>query len=112
MRCPGCGAGYRKGTLVMLLDPNARKAERRRVCPTCAGGGLTVVAVSQAPVVKKVSLDPTLDGVQKVVRQLATYARAATASAKAEVQGSADAALHWGRAEGFEGAIQLLKGGK
>lgn len=55
-KCPACGKGARKWTLVFLLGakhPRGRMGYKGSfVCAACADGGVTVVSPSLAPVVE------------------------------------------------------------
>jgi len=112
--CPGCGQSYRKGSTVLLLTDPPRNA---RVCASCRRRGVFLVAPTVAPIYKVVG---TRGGVvDAAIRQLRTYARAASAASSAAEgvetpAGSGrhahpQAAHHLGRAEAFEGAIALLQ---
>jgi hypothetical protein len=113
MSCPACGNAFRKGTTVLLLEPNAPR--RARVCSSCARRGLLVVSPVLAPVVKATREVESI--VPEAIRQLRAYARASEAHVKGTagpgrggVDRSPNAKAHFtGRAEAFEGAIQLLQ---
>lgn len=107
MSCPGCGGAFRKGTTVLLLGEAG--AERKRVCPKCAGAGLTVVAVKQPTIVKQNVFTGGASYNADVIRTLTTYAKLARLGAR---PGEPMQEFQAGRAEGFEGAIELLKGRK
>ncbi len=112
-RCRACGKEYRKGTLVTLLTPGGKAgAEGARVCSGCARGGVLLVAPRVAVPAKRDAVSkehPLALHIAAVTRQLRTYARAANAAVASEVGGSPEACHHAGRAEAFEGAIELLK---
>ena len=123
MKCPGCDADARKGTLVLLLDPRSGKHKRQRVCPRCVRRAVLVAAPLQTPIVKGLKVKPAASGdVDRAIRMLTTYGKAARASELREHEaalkhGDVDAraentAYHRGRAEGFEGALELLRGPK
>ena len=118
MICPGCERTCRIGTLVTLIDPVDRTAERRRVCKRGATGGLIVVAPRQTPIVRGLkTLSRRGDAVAQAIRMLTTYARAALEESKRrESMGTAEELLQAeyqrGRGEGFEAAIELLRGPK
>ncbi|MFI4978314.1 MAG: hypothetical protein ACHQC8_06560 [Solirubrobacterales bacterium] len=105
--CPACGKSYRKGRLAVLLThENAGTAtESRRVCLPCAKGGITLVGLRLAPVVKQAAARP--EGYARALRLLQAYARAARAAA-ADV-GPEVGEFASGRAEAYEGAIEVLK---
>jgi len=100
-RCKACGSDYRKGVLAFLLSPGGLKGAR--VCQSCASGGVLLVAPKLAPVVQKKTVRS--DGVERAIRMLRTYAKAA------ETMGGedSDGIYQRGRAVGFEGAIEVLK---
>jgi hypothetical protein len=112
-RCRACGKEYRKGVLATLLTPGGKAgAEGARVCSGCARGGVLLVAPRVAAPAKRDAVDkehPLAVHIVTVTRQLRVYARAANVAAASEVGGSPEACHHAGRAEAFEGAIELLK---
>jgi|SRR5579864_7328652 len=95
-RCKACGSDYRKGVLAFLLTPGGLKGAR--VCQSCASGGVLLVVPKLGPVVRKKEVRS--DGVERAIRMLRTYAKAAEADGSSRMSG---------RAEGFEGAIEVLK---
>jgi hypothetical protein len=97
-KCKGCGKEFRRGSLAFLLTVDGIKGAR--LCQTCVAGGVTIVAPKLGPVVRQV-VGNDKEQVDKVLRQLRTYARVASAGAASAYQ--------LGRAEGFEGAIELIK---
>jgi len=88
-----------------LLTPGGLKGAR--VCQSCAGGGVLIVAPTVAPVVKVATKKD--DGVARALRMLRTYAAASNAGASSGSETSYNAHYQRGRAEGFEGAIEVLK---
>jgi len=111
MKCPGCGGGYRKGTIVLLLDPKTATVERKRVCPTCVRNGFSVAAVQQPTIVKENVFTGGAAYNAEVIGQLRVLARAANLMSKTDpIKLDPTAVMfHQGRAEGFEGAIELLR---
>lgn len=103
-RCKGCGKEFRKGVLAFLLTPKGLTGAR--VCQACASGGVLLVAPRVAPVVQNKTVRS--DGVKRALRMLRTYANVSRhhAGMNGGIGRDAHAA---GRAEGFEGAIELLK---
>jgi hypothetical protein len=104
--CKGCGGSYRKGTRVLLVLPSGTQ-ERALVCPKCAGKGLTVCAVRQAPVVKqevKGDVDKTLNAAIRQLRVLMAAANAVACGNDREMEFEQS-----GKAQGYEGAIVVLK---
>jgi hypothetical protein len=102
--CPACGNSYRTGTTVLLLDPAFGSAGvRKRVCSSCANGGVVVVAPRLQPVKReKVIKPPQYD---LIINQMRVLMRAANASASYDGQKE-----HFtGRAEGLEAAIEIVK---
>lgn len=99
-KCPAHGGEFRKGVLVTLLVPG-KGLRGARVCQDCANGGMTVVAPSVAPVVSQKVARP--DGYERALRQLQVLARSARSMAVT------DSDFYSGRAEGFEGAIEVIK---
>ena len=117
--CPACERTCRTGTLVTLLDPVARTSERKKVCSRCgATSGIVVVSPRQTPIVRDLKATARRDrAVDQVIRMLTTYARAALEESKRrESMGTAkellQAEYQRGRGEGFEAAIELLRGPK
>jgi hypothetical protein len=108
-RCPGCSQQYRKGTIVALIEPSG--VRNARVCDKCARGGLCVVAPRVARVGKAPAAVRSADTTE-IVRALTTYAKLARSEAKGAHHTEATTSHLLGRAEGFEGAIELLKGRK
>jgi hypothetical protein len=109
-RCKACGSDYRKGVLAFLLSPGGLRGAR--VCQSCASGGVLLVAPKLGPVVQKKAVRS--DGVERAIRMLRTYAAASRDAAKANLHSESVAdermrQAHAGRAEGFEGAIEVLK---
>ncbi len=98
-RCKACGNEFRKGVLAFLLAPSGLRGAR--VCQTCAAGGVLIVAPKLGPLVQKKEVRS--DGVERAVRQLRTMTRASTLGM------NADSDFQRGRAEGLEGAIEVLK---
>lgn len=92
-RCNGCGKDHRIGVMVFLLIDGSLKGAR--VCQSCASGGVLLVAPKLAPVVKQAA--PRPEGLDRAIRMLRTYAKAAEAN-------GAQA-----RASGFEGAIECIR---
>jgi hypothetical protein len=99
-RCKGCGKEYRKGVLAFLLGPEGLKGAR--VCQACASGGVLLVAPKLAPVVRQAVTRP--EGLERAIRMLRTYAKAADSQGKAELED-----FLRGKAEGFEDAIECIK---
>lgn len=116
-RCPACGQPFRTGTLAFMLEPGDGKRGGGRglrgviVCGSCAKGGVLLVAPKLAPVkVEKVS---RADGVNRLLRMLRTYLKAAQSAGTGKNE--ADPEYHDGRASGIETAIQAVErelGGK
>jgi hypothetical protein len=110
-RCKACGSDYRKGVLAFLLSPGGLKGAR--VCQSCASGGVLLVAPKLGPVVKQKTVRS--DGVERALRQMRTYAAASRALAKSYAsrvdrgKSGAEYTDAISRAEGFEGAIEVLK---
>jgi hypothetical protein len=107
--CPSCGQSFRTGVTVLLVDPRL-PAERKRVCRRCASKALRICAPYQGPIVKAAPA-PRSDDVERAIRMLTTYAKAANAAAATAARGI-EHEFQRGRAEGFEGAIELLRGPK
>jgi hypothetical protein len=97
-RCKACSREFRKGALAFLLTPKGLTGAR--VCQSCASGGVLLVAPKLAPVVREKVVRS--DGVERALRQLRTLASASRAN-------GAGFTFDNGRAEGFEGAIEVLK---
>lgn len=95
-RCKGCGKEYRKGVLAFLLSSEGLKGAR--VCQACASGGVLLVAPKLAPVVKQAVARP--EGLDRAIRMLRTYAKVSDQYPEAHAKG---------RAEGFEGAIEIIR---
>jgi hypothetical protein len=106
--CPACDKPCRKTTTVYLLHPT-KGPERKRVCVPCANSGMTVVAPAMAPKVEEKMV--RLDGYDKALTQLRVLMRGAQASAKSAVSVNDVHETHRfiGRAEGYEGAIEVIK---
>jgi hypothetical protein len=102
--CPACGRKFHKGKLAMLV---AKRARRTRVCVDCARTATLIVApfVPPAPAPAESSIH---DFAGKVARQLRGLRQGATASAHLATDKN-DVAHHLGKAEGYEGAIALVK---
>lgn len=52
--CPTCGRKFRIGRLVTIVGGGAWSGQRARVCQTCAGEGMTLVAVKVLPAARAV----------------------------------------------------------
>jgi hypothetical protein len=88
-RCPACGNEYRNGTVTGVTV----------TVPIASSGG-TAPVISIATYAK----------MARIIRTLRTYAKVARATGDKEAHGSPEYCSAHGRAEGFEGAIELLKG--
>ena len=112
-KCRSCGKEYRKGTLVMLLDAESNSGGRHtRVCAGCARGGMLLVAPRAAASAKRDPErleQPLVEKVAAAIRQLRGYARMAEKAAR-DNQDQYNRGWHGGRAEAFDGAVELLKG--
>jgi hypothetical protein len=104
-KCKGCGNEFRRGSLAFLLTVDGIKGAR--LCQTCVAGGVTIVAPKLGPVVRQV-VGNNKERVDKVLRMLRTSAAAARSTVAAE-GGNEVSVCAQGRAEGFEGAIELIK---
>jgi hypothetical protein len=105
-RCKGCGAEYRKGSIAFLLSAGGGM-KGARVCQACVTGGVLLVAAKVAPAV--VSKVVRTDGLVRVLRMLNAYAKAARSGIGAMGQEGIGNALLQGRAEGFEGAVEVIR---
>jgi hypothetical protein len=105
--CKACGGEFRKGKLAFIVGGNDKKLFGAIVCPSCAKGGLLLVAPKLGPVVKKV--ERRTDEVERALRQLTMLAAAARASARNIVSNQAMADEFSAKAEGIESAITVLK---
>jgi hypothetical protein len=99
--CKACGEKKRVLTRAVVFHVDGTPPGGGLVCQTCARvRGILVVASKVPPVTKG---DARPEGLARAIRQLHTLAKLATA-------GSEPADGHAvGRAEGFEGAIEVLK---
>lgn len=104
-RCPAHGGEFRKGVLVTLIVPG-KGVRGARVCQDCANGGMLVVASKLPPVIEQKTTRP--EGYANALRQLQVIARAARASAH-NADHPDEERFYNGRAEGFEGAIEVIK---
>lgn len=108
--CPACGTPYRTGTLVVLIR-GGHKPRGARVCSRCARNGMTIVAQTVAEKPKPAPRSPDIAKALRQLELLAKTARGAEATAKKD-DDSIGEDYHAGRAEGFEGAIGILRGPK
>lgn len=112
-KCAGCGGAYRKGSNVLLVGMDGRVASRI-VCPRCEKRAVRLVAAAVPPQVLASDEAAELKADWKlkeawVLRQLAIYAKAARVTEKTSDTEHARAHAS-GRAEGYEGAVELIRG--